>query len=556
MPALSGLKKMQKIELYLQNKIQQALDALFLPAVDYTLSTPKIDTHGDLSINIALLLANQLKQNPRQLAENLIHKLEIEDEVFSKVEVAGPGFINFFYSPRYLQKIVRTILQQGDRFGRTDFGKKQKAQVEFVSANPTGPLTIGHGRQAVIGDTIANFLEWSGYKVTREYYFNNAGRQMRVLGDSVRLRYKQLIGETVDFPPDYYQGEYIIDIARSLLQKYSDSLSHRSEEEIDIFQKTAEKLIFTDIKETLSRLGIEFDVYYNEKELYENGEIDRIMQILKQKDLAYEKEGAWWFRSTSFGLDQDRVIIKSSGEPTYRLPDIAYHRGKFERGFDLIVDIFGADHIATYPDVLAGMKALGYDESKIKVLIHQFVTLYQGKEKVKMSTRRANFITLDELMDEVGVDVTRWFFLMRSMDSHLNFDLVLAKTQSDENPVFYNQYAHARICSILRNAAERNVTYESPATLKLLQDPNEFILIKKLMEFPLMVERCARDFTPHLLTQYLSDLSTAFHKFYTECWVLTTDKELSQARLALCQATKVVLANGFAIVGVAAPESM
>jgi arginyl-tRNA synthetase len=556
MPALSGLKKMQKIELYLQNKIQLALDALSLPAVDYTLATPKIDTHGDLSTNIALLLANQLKQNPRQLAQNLIEKLEIEDEVFSKMEVAGPGFINFFYSPRYLQKVVRTILQQGSRFGRTDFGKKQKAQVEFVSANPTGPLTIGHGRQAVIGDTIANFLEWSGHKVTREYYFNNAGRQMQVLGDSVRLRYKQLIGETLDFPPDYYQGEYIIDIARSLLQKYSDSLRHRSEQEIDIFKEAAEKVIFEDIKKTLSRLGIEFDVYTNEKDLYDNGEIDRVMQILKQKDLAYEKEGAWWFRSTSFGLDQDRVIIKSSGEPTYRLPDIAYHRGKFERGFDLIVDIFGADHIATYPDVLAGMKALGYDESKIKVLIHQFVTLYQGKEKVKMSTRRANFITLDELMDEVGMDVTRWFFLMRSMDSHLNFDLVLAKTQSEENPVYYNQYAHARICSILRNATERNIKYESPTTLKLLQDPNEFILIKKLMEFPLMVERCARDFTPHLLTQYLSDLSTAFHKFYTECWVLTTDKELSQARLALCQATKIVLANGFAIVGVAAPESM
>jgi arginyl-tRNA synthetase len=235
---------------------------------------------------------------------------------------------------------------------------------------------------------------------------------------------------------------------------------------------------------------------------------------------------------------------------------MAYHRTKFERGFHLMVDIFGADHIATYPDVLAGIKALGYDESKIKVLIHQFVTLYQGKEKVKMSTRRANFITLDELMDEVGTDVTRWFFLMRSMDSHLNFDLVLAKTQSDENPVFYNQYAHARICSILRNAAERGITYDSPAALKLLQDPNEFMLIKKLLDFPPMVEKCARDFSPHLLTQYLSDLSTAFHKFYTECWVLTTDKELSQARLALCLATKTVLANGFSIIGVAALESM
>jgi arginyl-tRNA synthetase len=547
---------MQKIESYLQNKIQQTLEKLSLPAVDYTLSIPKIESHGDLSTNLALLLANQIKQNPRELAQKLIENLEIPDEVFSKMEVAGPGFINFFYSARYLQKVVKTILQQGSRFGRSDSGKKQKAQVEFVSANPTGPLTIGHGRQAVIGDTIANFLEWAGYKVTREYYFNNAGRQMRILGDSVRLRYKQQLGEEIDFPEDYYQGEYITAIAKTLKKKYSDSLKNRTEQEIEIFKEAAEQAIFQDIKQTLQRLGIEFDVYFNEKDLYDNGEIERVIQILKEKDLAYEKEGALWFRSTSFGLEQDRVIVKSSGEPTYRLPDMAYHRSKFERGFDLVVDIFGADHIATYPDVLAGIKALGYDESKIKVLIHQFVTLYQGKEKVKMSTRRANFITLDELMDEVGTDVTRWFFLMRSMDSHLNFDLVLAKTQSDENPVFYNQYAHARICSILRNAAERGITYDNPAALKLLQHPTEFMLIKKLLDFPPVVEKCARDFAPHLLTQYLSDLSTAFHKFYTECWVLTTDKELSQARLALCLATKTVLANGFSIVGVAALESM
>ena len=556
MPALSGLKKMQKIESYLKNKIQQALEKLSLPAVEYTLNIPKIESHGDLSTNLALLLANQVKQNPRELAQKLIENFEIEEKVFSRMEVASPGFINFFYSSRYLQKVVLTILQQGSRFGRADAGKKQKAQVEFVSANPTGPLTIGHGRQAVIGDTIANFLEWTGYKVTREYYFNNAGRQMRVLGDSVRLRYKQQLGEEVDFPDDYYQGEYITDIAKALKKKYSDSLKNRTDQEIEIFKDAAEQAIFQDIKQTLKRLGIEFDVYYNEKDLYTNGEIERVIQILKEKDLAYEKEGALWFRSTSFGLEQDRVIVKSSGEPTYRLPDMAYHRSKFERGFDLMVDIFGADHIATYPDVLAGIKALGYDESKIKVLIHQFVTLFQGKEKVKMSTRRANFVTLDELMDEVGTDVTRWFFLMRSMDSHLNFDLVLAKTQSDENPVFYNQYAHARICSILRNAAERGITYDSPAALKLLQDPNEFMLIKKLLDFPPMVEKCARDFSPHLLTQYLSDLSTAFHKFYTECWVLTTDKELSQARLALCLATKTVLANGFSIIGVAALESM
>ncbi|MCK5454829.1 MAG: arginine--tRNA ligase, partial [Calditrichia bacterium] len=416
--------------------------------------------------------------------------------------------------------------------------------------------TIGHGRQAVLGDTIANFLEWGGYQVTREYYFNNAGRQMRILGHSVKLRYEELLDKPITFPEDSYQGEYIIDIARKLVEKHAHAFLDHPDKDLEIFKDTAEEYIFEDIKRTLNRLGIQFDVYFNEKDLYDGGEIDRVIQLLKEKDLAYEKDGALWFRSTSFDLDQDRVIIKSSGEPTYRLPDIAYHQNKFERGFDLIVDLFGADHIATYPDVLAGIKALGYDESKIKVLIHQFVTLYQGSEKVKMSTRRANFVTLDELMDEVGTDVTRWFFLMRSMDSHLNFDLVLAKSQSDENPVYYNQYAHARICSILRNATEKKLKYENSGTLRRLEDPNEFHLIKKLLAFPNIVEHCGREYTPHQLTQYLSEVSTAFHKFYTECWVLTNDKELSQARLALCLATKTVLANGFKILGVTAPESM
>jgi len=547
---------MQRIEWYLQNKIERALEKLSYPKLPYSFEIPKIETHGDLSVNLAMLLVKEVRQNPRQIAQQIIDNMNIDPAHIEKTEVAGPGFINFFYAPEYLQKAVDSILEEGNQYGRQDFGKSQKAQVEFVSANPTGPLTIGHGRQAVLGDTMANFLEWTGFEVTREYYFNNAGRQMRVLGDSVKMRYEELLGKVTDFPEDFYQGEYIVDIARTIMDKHSDAFLNRPDETIEIFKDTAEDYIFQDIKGTLKRLGIQFDVYFNEKDLYDNGAIEQVIQLFKDKNLAYEKDGALWFRSMEFGLDQDRVIVKSSGEPTYRLPDIAYHRDKFERGFDLIVDIFGADHIATYPDVLAGIKALGYDDSKIKVLIHQFVTLYQGSEKVKMSTRRANFVTLDELMDEVGVDVTRWFFLMRSMDSHLNFDLVLAKSQSDENPVYYNQYAHARICSILRNATEKELSYKDKATLQRLEHSYEFQLIKKLLEFPAVVERCAREFTPHQLTQYLSEVSTAFHKFYTECWVLTTDKELSQARLALCLATKTVLANGFKILGVAAPESM
>jgi len=545
---------MQKIESYLQKIIKAALDTLDYPHPTFTFEIPKIETHGDLSVNLAMQLAGELKQNPRQIAKNIVNNLTFDSTYIARVEIAGPGFINFFYAPSYLQNFVQEILDKNKNFGRNKSGRNQKAQVEFVSANPTGPLTIGHGRQAVIGDTIANFLEWSGYQVIREYYFNNAGRQMRVLGDSVKLRYRELCGEKIDFPDEFYQGQYILEIARELKKEHGNDLL--KQQDSDIFKEKAEDLIFADIKNTLARLGIVFDVFYNERDLYDSGEIDQVIQFFKEKDLAYEKDGALWFRTTRFGQDQDRVIVKSTGEPTYRLPDIAYHRTKFERGFDLVVDIFGADHIATYPDVLAGIKALGYDENKIRVLIHQFVTLYQGQEKVKMSTRKANFVTLDELMDEVGADVTRWFFLMRSMESHLNFDLGLAKTQSDENPVYYNQYAHARICSILRNAEEKKVKYINRETLYRLTNTSEFQLIKKLMEFPNLVQRCAEEYTPHQLTQYLSEVSTAFHKFYTECWVLTEDNELSQARLALCLATRTVLANGFKILGVTAPEKM
>ena len=545
---------MFRIEAFLKQTIETTLKDLSFPNIDIIFETPKLDTHGDLSTNVAMQLARPLKQNPRSIAEQIIAKLKPDPAYISKIEIAGPGFINFFYSNNYLQQSVEHIIKAGEQFGRNNFGKGKKAQVEFVSANPTGPLTIGHGRQAVLGDTIANFLEWCGFQVTREYYFNNAGRQMRVLGESVRLRYLELLGELVEFPDDHYHGEYIKDIARQLHRKYGDSL--KAEQESDLFKSTAEQMIFQDIKNTLQRLGIVFDVFFNEKDLYEQGDIDRVIRFFKENNLAYQKDGALWFRSTEFGQEQDRVIVKSTGEPTYRLPDIAYHRTKYERGFDLIIDLFGADHIATYPDVLAGLQALGYDSSRTKVLIHQFVTLYEGTEKVRMSTRKANFVTLDELMDEVGVDVTRWFFLMRSMDSHLNFDLSLAKSQSEENPVYYNQYAHARICSILRNAAEARIEYRNSETLQHLHHPAEMQLIKKLLNFPNLVERCARDFTPHLMTQYLSEVSTLFHKFYTECRVLTDDTDLSQARLALIRATKAVLANGFKILGVTAPERM
>jgi arginyl-tRNA synthetase len=547
---------MRKIKSSLRKRIEDALNKLSFPLVDFSFEIPKIEKHGDLSVNVGMSLASDLKKNPGQIARQILDKISLDPSMFSKVEIAGPGFINFFYATEFLQGIVTDILEEGNRYGRSEAGAGKKAQVEFVSANPTGPLTIGHGRQAVLGDTIANFLQWAGYSVTREYYFNNAGRQMEILAESVHLRYKELLGDTIEFPDDFYQGEYIKDIAAKIKEKHNNALKKRGSENLELFKNSAESIIFKDIKNTLAKLNITFDSFYNEKDLYDRGDVDRVIAKLKEKNLAYEKEGALWFKTTAMGLDQDRVIVKSSGEPTYRLPDIAYHRTKFERGFDLIIDLFGADHIATYPDVLAGVQALGFDPSKIKVLIHQFVTLYHGQEQVKMSTRKANYVTLEELMDEVGVDVTRWFFLMRSMDSHLNFDLVLAKTQSEENPVYYNQYAHARICSILRNAREKALKYEEPQAVERLEHPSELRLIKKLLEFPNILDFCLHEFAPHQMTQYLSEVSTIFHKFYTDCWVLSRDKELTQARLALCLATKNVLANGFQILGVSAPEKM
>lgn len=547
---------MLNLENYLKPLIDRTLQHLQYPPADYQFSRPKIAEHGDISINAAMLLARPLKQNPRSIAQQIVDAIDIDHQRISKVDIAGPGFINFHIALPELHSAIQKIITQSSHYGRFTRADSPTAQVEFVSANPTGPLTVGHGRQAVVGDTVANLLEWAGYEVSREYYFNNAGRQMRVLGDSVRYRYLQLLERMEgDFPEDHYQGSYITDIARKIRDEQGDDQA--DDPDNPIFKDSAEKLIFEDIKGTLEALGIHFDTYFNESDLYDDGSIEEVIRLFKEKNLAYEEDGALWLRATELGLDKDRVIVKSSGEPTYRLPDIAYHRTKFARGFSLLVDIFGADHIATYPDVLAGLKALDYDISSLKVLIHQFVTLFEGSEKVKMSTRKANFETLDDLIKDVGADATRWFFLMRSMQSHLNFDMKLARTRSNENPVFYNQYAHARICSIMKVAAEKGVVPDLQAPVAAIQEPAEQHLIKKLMDFPAMVKVAATDFEPHLLPQYLSDLSTAFHKFYTDCVVVDPENEqLSKARLVLCEATRVVLANGFKIVGVSAPESM
>lgn len=539
---------------YIKKELQRFLDEHNLSDIEIILERPKEEAFGDYASTLALQLARHLKKNPRQIAEEIKNFITLDKRYISKIEIAGPGFINFFASNENLYIQLSEILEKKEAYGKSSLGQGKKANIEFVSANPTGPLTIGHGRGAVLGDTIARLLKNIGYQVTREYYFNNAGRQMRVLGDSVRLRYLELCGQKVDFPEDYYQGQYIIDIAREIYNEKGDAL--KDENDVTYFKEFAEQVIFADIKKTIRRLGFEFDVFYNEKSLYDEGKIDQVVQQLREKGLVAERDGAVWFLTSKLGFDQDRVIIKSTGEPTYRLPDIAYHVEKIKRGFDLIIDIFGADHIATYPDVLAAVKALGYDVNKIKVLIHQFVTLYEGEEKVKMSTRKANFITLDELMDEVGVDVTRYFFLMRSMNSHLNFDLTLAKKQSDENPVFYIQYAHARICSILKLATEREIERAAKVEFNLLNSKEELNLLKHLVQFPQTIEMAALNFEPHRVVNYLFELASLFHKFYTECRVISDDLALSQARLALIDAVRIVIANGLKVLGISAPEHM
>ena len=518
------------------------------------LEKPKQKQFGDFTTNLALQLSARQQKKAIDIARDIISFIGDRPIYLQRMEIAGPGFINFYVSEYSIYQQLLEILNLKQNYGKTNLGQGKKTQVEFISANPTGPLTIGHGRQAVLGDTIARLLTATGYQVTREYYYNNAGRQMRILGDSVRLRYMQLLGEKIEFPEDYYQGEYIRDIAAQIVAERGPEL--RTQSDLSYFQEMAEKAVFADIKKTIARLGISMDVFYNENSLYEQGKIAEVISALRERGLVADRDGAVWFLTSKLGMDQDRVIVKSSGEPTYRLPDIAYHREKFKRGFELIVDIFGADHIATYPDVLLGIEALGYDKTKVRVLIHQFVTLMEGTAKIKMSTRKANFVTLDELMDEVGEDVTRLFFLIRHMNSHLNFDLTLAKNQSDENPVYYIQYAHARICSIIRFGEEKSIRFLENANLRLLQAEEEIDLIKYLVTYPNVIEASALNFEPHRLVTYLIEAATKFHKFYTEHRVISDEIAVTQARLALCAATQTVLANGCDLLGIKAPQRM
>ena len=539
----------------LSNALHEIITALDYPETNIVVQLPKNPEHGDFATNLAMQLGGELGKNPRDIAQILANKLiENYPKLVESAHIAGPGFLNITINKEMFVTLLRTVLKKNTTFGQTELGKENKAQVEFISANPTGPLTVGHGRGAILGDVVSSILEWNGYEVDREYYYNNAGKQIQRLGESVQARYLELVGESPEFPEEGYEGKYIIDIAQDLKDKNGDALK----DTIDIapFIQAAEPAIFLQIEKTLNRIGLKFDQFFNENSLYESGEIEEVVAALRQKGLIYEKEGATWFKATKAGRDQDRVIIKSSGEPTYRLPDIAYHRNKFERGYDLIVDVLGADHMDAYPDVLAGIEQLGYDTNKVKVLIHQFVTLMEKGEPVKMSTRKAQYITLDELIDEVGQDVVRYFFIMRGMNTHLNFDMDLAKDESDENPVYYLQYAHVRLCNILKHAETQGYKLDENIDLTPLTLDSEINLIKLLLEFPNIIEKTKDNLEPQSIANYLQSLAGMFHKYYAKERVVTEDTDKTAARLVLVKALQIVLSNGLSVLGIHAPEKM
>ncbi len=548
------------MKLYLENIIKRALTDLCYPVKDFHFDKPKEEKFGDLSTNIAMLLAKDLKLPPRKIADEIISKLEYDKSLISKVDIAGAGFINFFISDDYYKKIISGILVEKDNFGRSELNRNKTANLEWVSANPTGPLHLGHGRGLCLGKSVSNLLEWTGYKVTREYYYNDAGNQMNNLAKSVHARYMQLIDPDFPFPEDGYVGEYIKDIARHIYDDKKDTF--KNSEDLEYFKKAGEEDNFNSIKNTLHLLGIGHDIFFNETSLYENKDIENILSELKNRSLSYEKEGAVWLKmDAEDGFQKDKVIVKATGEPTYRLPDIAYHADKLKRGYDLIVDIFGSDHGDTYKEVLYGVRKLGLDHTKIRVLIHQMVTFKMGDESVKMSKRSDNAVYLDDLIEDIGADATQFFFVMRGINTHLDFDVALAKEQSEKNPMYYLQYAFARICGILRNADEKLPEYKDTDTgkidLSLINSEDEIKLLKTLSKFPEEVLNSSATFEPHKIITYLNEVAENFHRFYHNNRVLDPEnKELSFVRLMVCLSAKQVLKNGFNIIGISAPERM
>jgi len=527
-----------------------------IDGINFKIEKPKTSNHGDFSCNIAFLLSKKLGKNPIHIANRYVEKINnLYSDFFDHVEIAGPGFINMFLSIQTITTELEIIINQKNNYGKNKSGQGQTALVEFVSANPTGPLTVGHGRGAIIGDTVSNILQWNGYSVDREYYFNNAGKQMKLLAYSVYARYLELLGEEFTIPEGGYEGEYIKEIAQKAVTMFSDQ--YKSNIDVEKFKSLAERDIFSDIKNTLDSIGIKFDNFYNEHDLYIDKSIYKVIEKLDKKGLIYYKDGATWFELTKLGKDTDRVLVKSSGEPTYRLPDIAYHITKFERCYNLIVDVFGADHMDAYPDVISALSEMDYNKDIIRVILHQFVTLTKNGKPAKMSTRKANFITIDQLSDEIGSDVLRYFFLMRGANTHLQFDLNIAKSQSDENPVFYIQYAYARICNLLnRYESLSNSSIHKEINVKLLSEVSEREIIIMIISFPDIIHQLKLKLEPQILANYLYDLSGLFHKYYANHKIITDNKNITQARTTLSYLVGIVLKSCLDILGISSPSKM
>ncbi len=522
------------------------------------LEVPREKAHGDYSTNMAMQLARIAKKAPRVIAEDIVNYFDKTKASIEKIEIAGPGFINFYMNNSYLTDLIPTILKAGASYGETNVGQGQKVQVEFVSANPTGNLHLGHARGAAIGDSLCNILAKAGFDVTREYYINDAGNQIYNLAKSVEARYFQALGIDKEMPEDGYYGEDIIEIGKKLADEYGDRYVHMDEQErLAFFREYGLNYELDKIKKDLADFRVTFDVWYSETSLYHNGKIDQALATLRERGHIYEKDGATWFRSTTFGDDKDRVLIKQDGSYTYLLPDIAYHQDKLQRGFTKLINIWGADHHGYIPRMKAAIEALGYDPNMLEVEIIQLVSLYQNGEKVKMSKRTGKAVTMRDLMEEVGLDATRYFFAMRSSDTHLDFDMDLAVSQSNENPVYYAQYAHARVCSILRQGEEQQLSYEGELQLDYIQSEKEIELLKKLGEFPEAVSEAALKRMPHRITNYIFELASALHSFYNAEKVLDPENtEKSRARLALMKAVQITLQNALALIGVSAPEKM
>lgn len=555
------MNAVEQVQHSIKEALQQAIlkaqltDSEGLPAIH--LESPRDKANGDYATNIAMQLTKLAKKPPRAIAEAILENLETAGTVIEKIEIAGPGFMNISIRKDYLANVLKAVLAQGVDYGRSNAGANQKIQVEFVSANPTGDLHLGHARGASVGDSLCNVLDYAGYNVSREYYINDAGNQINNLAYSLEARYKQALGQEAEMPEDGYHGKDIIDIALAMTNEHGDALLEKSaEERFAFFRSHGLKVELAKLQQDLADFRVNFDEWYSETSLYENGMIEVALDKLRANGHVFEEEGATWFRSTTFGDDKDRVLIKNDGSFTYLTPDIAYHEDKIERGFEKLINIWGADHHGYIPRMKAAIQALGNGDDTLEVSIIQMVQLYKDGEKMKMSKRTGKAVTMRELVEEVGLDAVRYFFAMRSGDSHMDFDLDLAVSQSNENPVYYAQYAHARISSILRSAQEQGFS-ASEDHLNLLKAEKEIDVLKKMGDFPQVVADAAKIRSPHRVATYIQELASTFHSFYNAEKVLDpTNEDMTRARLALITAVRTTIANALRLIGVSAPEKM